>query len=277
MSDLSEHDALLLVGHGSSRHPEAADALLGLAERLRRPGLVGQVEVGLLNGEPSVATALARIEAPAVRVVPFFMEDGHFTRVAVPRALLGPHGDASRSASGDAADGSCGGPSGGRRVLICPPVGVHDGMAGLIERQALAACDALGIHARTGAVLIVGHGSSSAPGRTLALHVHAARVAATALFARVETACLEEPPFVPEVLLGLRAHPVVVIGFFAGQGAHVLDDLPALLEAERAARAAGGEPGRSLRFHGCVTDDPAMLPIVLDQARVGVLSGSTEG
>ncbi len=62
------------------------------------------------------------------------------------------------------------------RVRLCPPVGTHDGMAGLIERQALAACEAMGVPSRTAAVLVVGHGSASAPGRTLALHEHAARV-----------------------------------------------------------------------------------------------------
>ena len=105
-------------------------------------------------------------------------------------------------------------------------------MAGLIERQALVACDRLGVPSRDAAVLVVGHGSSSAPGRTLALHRHAARVAATELFARVEAACLEEPPFVADALAGLRAHPVVVIGFFANQGGHVRDDVPALVAAE---------------------------------------------
>jgi sirohydrochlorin cobaltochelatase len=146
---------------------------------------------------------------------------------------------------------------------LCPPVGVHDGMAGLIERQALAACDGLGVPSHGAAVLVVGHGSSSEPGRTLALHRHAGRVAGTELFGRVEAACLEEAPFVAEVLAGLRAHPVVVVGFFANEGGHVRDDLPALIAAELAAR---GDAGQTVRFHGCVADDPMMAEIIMDQA-----------
>jgi sirohydrochlorin ferrochelatase len=178
-------------------------------------------------------------------VVPFFMEDGYFTRVAVPEAL------------------------GNYPASMCPPVGVHDGMAGLIERHALAACGSLGSPSRVAAVVVVGHGSASSSGRALALHRHVSRVAATELFARVEAACLEEAPFVADVLHGLRAHPVAVIGFFANHGGHVLDDLPALIAAEQAARrhAHVGEAAPEVRFHGSVADDPMMVQIIIDQAQ----------
>jgi sirohydrochlorin cobaltochelatase len=88
-------------------------------------------------------------------------------------------------------------------------------------------------------------------------------VASTTLFARVEAACLEEAPFVADALAMLRGHPVVVVGFFANAGAHVRDDVPALIAAEQAAR---GDAGLPVRFHGCVIDDPAVVAIVLDQA-----------
>jgi sirohydrochlorin cobaltochelatase len=237
MSHLSANDALLLIGHGSARYPDAGRAMLRHAVTLREAGRFARVEVALLNGAPSVGQALERIGAGAVRVVPFFMEDGYFSRVAVPRSL------------------------GDRPALFCPPVGVHDGMAGLIERQAVAACDSLGIASHGAAVLVVGHGSSTQPGRALALHRHAARVAATELFARVEAACLEEAPFVADALAGLRAHPVVVIGFFANHGGHLRDDVPGLIAAEQAARGAG----KTVLFHGCVADDPMMVQIILDQ------------
>ena len=209
---MTANDALLLIGHGSARYPDAGRALHHHAQGLRGTTRFAQVEVALLNGSPSVADALVRIETATIRVVPFFMEDGYFTRVAVPKAF------------------------GSRPVIIVPPVGIHHGMAGLIERQALLACADLGIASRAAAVLVIGHGSSRAPGRALALHRHATRVAATQLFARVETACLEEAPFVPDTLCRLRSHPVVVIGFFAGEGGHVRDDLPALIGSEQAGR-----------------------------------------
>ena len=236
---MSRNDALLLIGHGSLRHPQAGSVMHRHADALRDTDRFAQVEAALLKGPPSVSDALARISAAVIRVVPFFMEDGYFSRVAVPAAL------------------------GDRPARFCPPVGVHDGMAGLIERHALAACDKLSVASRETAVVLAGHGSSTSPGRALALHRHASRVAATELFARVEPACLEEAPFIADALHGLRTHPVVVIGFFANEGAHVRDDVPALIAAEQEAR---GESGFAVRFHGAVTGDPAMTDIIMDQA-----------
>lgn len=236
------NDALLLIGHGSARYPDAGRAMLRHAETLRASGGFAQVEAGLLNGTPTVQQALVRIDAPGIRVVPFFMEDGYFTRVAVPKAIA----------------------SDMDRVTICLPVGVHDGIAGIIEHQALAACRDIGMPTRSAAIVIIGHGSASAPGRALALHRHAARVAATELFGRSEAACLEEAPFVADTLASLRAHPVVVIGFFANAGGHMRDDVPALIRQEQVVRGASG---LLVRFHGSVADDPAMIQIILDQAK----------
>ncbi len=245
---MSSHEALLLIGHGSARYPDAGAAMHRQAQSLRAGGQFGQVEVAVLNGAPSVSDAIAAIHQPVIRVVPFFMEEGYFSQVAVPRAI-------------DAAATGVAGQS--RRVILCPPIGVHDGMAGIIEHRALAACADCAIPSRTAAVLVAGHGSASQPGRALALHRHAARVASTTLFARVEAACLEEAPFVADALHGLRAHPVVVIGFFANQGGHVRDDMPALIAAEQAGR---GDAGLLVRFDGAAIDDPAIELIILDQA-----------
>src|SRR5882757_21537 len=118
---LCAHDALLLIGHGSSRFPDAASALHRHADALRVERRFVQVEVALLNGAPSVADALGRIGAATIRVVPIFMEDGYFCRVAVPRAIAaavttgqGPGaamvvegtGGATRTGSGSMAGGA---------------------------------------------------------------------------------------------------------------------------------------------------------------------------
>jgi sirohydrochlorin cobaltochelatase len=245
------NEALLLIGHGSVRYPDAGAALIRHAEHLRSANRFAQVEAAFLNGTPSVSQALVRITAPILRVVPFFMEDAWFTRVAVPRAL-------GHRALGD------------HSATIGPPVGIHDGMAALIERHALIACEILAVPSRSAAILVVGHGSASTPGQALALHRHGARVAATELFARVETACLEEPPFVADTLHALRTHPVAIIGFFANHGGHIRDDLPALVAAEQAARVSlpGDDSARLVRFHGSVADDPMMTEIIMDHAAI---------
>ncbi len=142
-------DAILLIAHGSARYPLAARPAEAHLARLTAADPTRFVALGLLNGTPSVAQALAALHAPRIRAVPFFMEDGWFTRVAVPAALVG-----------DA------------RVVLCPPIGVHPGMARLIIDSLHRGCAERGLDPTGTAVLIVGHGSARAPGRALALHQH---------------------------------------------------------------------------------------------------------
>jgi sirohydrochlorin ferrochelatase len=229
----------LLIGHGSTRYPDAAAAMRLHAQTLKMRGWC--VEIAMLNGQPTVADALVRLGSASVRAVPFFMEDGYFSKVAIPRAVEAVAPGAVRYAE---------------------PVGVHDAMASIMVRQALAGCAALGVAPGSAAVVAIGHGSASSPGRTLALHRHCSRVADTGAFAAVRAACLEEAPFAGGVLAALRPYPVVVTGYFANRASHVLEDVPALLAAERAARGAAGPP---VRFQGCVADDPAMADIILEQ------------
>jgi sirohydrochlorin cobaltochelatase len=250
-------DALLLIGHGSSRYTEAGRMLSEQARRISATGSCREVGMGLLNGAPSVADALERMTAPRIRVVPFFMEDGYFTRVAVPRALGIP--DNSGPGVGVAAGGAA-----GARLLLCPAVGTHDGMVELIARLVLDGCAERGIEANTTSVVIVGHGSARSPGQALALHRHTTRLSTMRRFAAVTAACLEEAPFVATVLRGLRTHPVAVVGFFAAEGGHVRDDLPTLIATERVMRDAAG---REIHNLGPVTDTPLMTRIILDQAR----------
>ena len=242
-------DALLLIGHGSARYADAGRAMQLHADTLRKEGRFAQVECGLLNGSPTVNEALSRIVTATIRVVPFFMEDGYFARIGIPRALQSATPASTRLV--------------GPRMLLCPPIGTHDRMAAIIARLALAACADLDAPASDVAVMVVGHGSSSAPGRALALHRHASRVAETRSFGRVEPACLEEAPLVADTLAALRGYPVAAIGFFANRGGHVRDDVPNLVAAEQAVR---GGSGHAVRFHGSVADDAAMPQIIVDQA-----------
>jgi sirohydrochlorin cobaltochelatase len=239
--DLPVNEALLLIGHGSVRYPDAAAPVHRHAQALRNEGRV--VAVAMLNGAPSIEMACGRLGSSAACVVPFFMEDGYFSKTAVPRAL---------QAAAPAIV-----------ARFTPAIGTNSGMAAIIERQALAASTALGVPPARSAVVVIGHGSAITPGRALALHRHCASVAEAGLFATVQPACLEESPFVADVLAKLRDRPTVVIGYFANQASHVLVDVPALLRAEAAARGTAGAP---VRFHACVADDPAIADIIAEQA-----------
>lgn len=233
--------ALLLVAHGTQRYVDAGRAVHTHAATLRAEGCFSEVAVGFLNGAPTPAEALAALAASVVHVVPFFMEQGWFVREAVPRALSGVPG---------------------RRLHYHPPVGTHPDLPAL---AALRVQHATGADAAQFAVLLAGHGSARSPGRPLALHRHADAVAATEIFAQVRAAFLEEPPFIADALRDWRTLPVAVLGFFAGDGGHVQEDLPALLAAEHAQRGTKGAPVLDL---GTIGNDPAMPRIILEQAAI---------
>ena len=228
------NDALLLIAHGSARYPDAGRAVLAHAATIRTQGHFAEVAVGFLNGAPSAAEALASLTPRITHVVPFFMEDGYFTRVAVPKALAG-----------------------GANLRFCPPVGTHPGMVELIATRI-----ARGLAGRTPSdIVLIGHGSATSPGRRMALHGHAERLGARVAF-------LEEPPLVANVLAAAHGPLVVVLGVFAGQGGHVRDDLPALIATARE------RLGDGLLDLGSIGDEAGMATLILDQVVAGQRRGA---
>jgi len=217
--------ALLLVGHGSARHADAGAVLRTHADALRDH--FDQVAIGLLNGHPTVADAVDTLRPGRVAVVPFFMEDGYFTRVAVPKAL--------EQAAGRGLD-----------LTLHKPIGVHPAFATVLLARAPAGMP----------LLLVGHGSARAPGRRLAAHDHADALRATGRFPVVETAFLEEPPSVADALARIGDQPVAVLGLFAQHGTHARDDLPRLIDI----------PHRRHKpvSLGIIGDDPALRALILD-------------
>lgn len=239
---------MLLIGHGSASHAAAGRVLLEHAKALETELGAGRIGVGFLAGSPTPAQALARLTATTVHVVPFFMEHGYFSRQALPRALSPAAGHAPRA---------------GQTVRLHKPVGTHPDMTDLIVRRARDACRQAETDAAAVALVLVGHGSARAPGRTLALHVHAGRVRVTGGFASVQAACLEEPPFVPDVLARLRNGPVAILGLFAGEGMHVAQDLPGLIAAARSQRS---QPVLDLGFIGADAGMRRIIRATIDAA-----------
>lgn len=238
-----KRDALLLVGHGSTILPDAVRPLFAHAEVIRQSGHFGEVAVGVLFGEPNVAAAFAALTAPVVHVVPFFLDDGYFTRIAIPNVLL-PLASPSRV------------------VRFCPPVGLHDGIAALIECRLMRHCEMFGTDPKSLSVLLVGHGSSQGTGRARALRRHAAALETGGRFGWVRIAFLQEAPFVAEALAGSRGHVVAVVGYLVNEGAHATKDLPFLIAQERAQRGTHWPPVHDL---GPIGADEAMPRLIMDQ------------
>jgi sirohydrochlorin ferrochelatase len=235
-------DALLLIGHGSTTVMGAARPLLAHAKVMRASRRFAEVAVGMILGEPNAGAAFGELNAPVVHVVSFFLEDGYFTRIAIPDLLL-PLA------------------SGSRVIRFCQPIGSHDGVSELIENRLLRHCDLFGTRPKSLSVLLVGHGSAQNPGRARALKRHAAALEAKGRFGWIRIAYLEEAPFVAEALASARGHVVAVVGFFVNEGAHATKDLPDLIATERNQRGTHWPPVHDL---GPIGADEAMPRLIMD-------------
>jgi sirohydrochlorin cobaltochelatase len=239
-------DALLLIGHGSTVLPDAARPLLAHAKVIRESGCFSEVELAMLWGEPNIPAVFDSLNAPVVHVVPFFLDDGYFTRIAIPERIL-------RLASGS------------RVIRFCPPVGLHDGIAALLETRLLRHCEMYGTDPKSLSVLLVGHGSPRGPGRARAIRRHATTLETRGRFGWVRIAYLEERPFVADALASARGHVIAVIGYLVNEGIHAIRDLPCLIAAERSLRGTNWPPVHDL---GTIGGDEALPRLIMDQVNI---------
>jgi sirohydrochlorin cobaltochelatase len=79
--------ALLLVGHGTTRHAASTRTAKAHARRLARDGGFAEVATAYLDDDPGVADAVSRLRAPACVSVGFFTDAGDHGRDDVPELL----------------------------------------------------------------------------------------------------------------------------------------------------------------------------------------------
>jgi sirohydrochlorin ferrochelatase len=184
----------LIVAHGQPSDPQgAARALDSLAAAVQ--ALLPDWQVGAATLAEPGAVARAVAGRPGGVAFPMFMAGGWFTRVQIPARL------AEAGATGWTV----------LEPFGCDPA-VHD------------LCVALAQEAGADQVTLAAHGSfkSSAPS-DIALHV-AARIAA-GTGAEVQTGFIDQAP----QLSSLTGRSGVCLPFFAAEGGHVSEDIPAAL------------------------------------------------
>jgi len=211
--------ALLIVAHGDCGG-ERANRLAGrIARHMRRSDRFSDVAVGYMRGTPGLAEAAAAIDGGEVRVCPLFMSDGYYVRRAIPARLQLDREGSDRS---------------GRRFRIMPPTGLSGHLPAIIATAAEARARAASLAPAEAGLLLVAHGSTKDPASRFAAEAVADAIRGAGWFAAVDTAYLEEAPFLTGQLAALPG-PVIVAGLFIGEGMHVTEDVQAAVAA--AARA----------------------------------------
>jgi sirohydrochlorin cobaltochelatase len=197
---MTETASLLLVAHGSSSHPHAADGLYRIAELLAPR--FAHVDIAFWRQEPQLAPA--QLRPGAVYVVPYFAGLGKHTEQLIPERLGLP---------------------GRAGIRYCPPVGCHPALPGLIHRRALAAAK----NPADTTLLLIGHGSREG-GANRTPEAIAESLRRLGGFAEVVTAYLEQAPFAADWRELVHYPNVVAQPLLLSAGMHASDDLPPLFE-----------------------------------------------
>jgi sirohydrochlorin ferrochelatase len=217
--------AVILLAHGERGGAFSNAVLLGHAERIAADLTGYHVGAGVLSGEPTLEaamTAAAGATAGPLIIYPFFMASGFFVNVRIPERI-GALGLADRC-----------------RILA--PLSAAERLPALIRDEAAQQAARLGLDPRESRLLLVGHGSKGSRASAEATMMVAACLGEMAGFRQVQTAFLEEAPFLDDAVASVTM-PTVVVGFFNGDGLHARDDVPAALENYAAPVAYTGAIG----------------------------------
>ena len=228
--------ALVLVGHGSSKNPDAASATLGLAESIRRRGLFAEVHAAFLRHEPLVRDVMAGLSASEAYVVPNLTCKGYVATQVLPREL-----------------GTAG------TVRLCEPVGSHPAIAHMVA----ARIRAMGLPAAGTAIIVAGHGTARDDASARQTRVLAESLLAAGIAAEAAAVFLEVPPYVGEWVNLVAAPNVVVVPFLMAAGLHGAEDIPSMLGLAPGEAGPFALEGCSLRLLPPVGSDPAIADVVL--------------
>jgi len=267
--------ALLLVGHGSSRTPDAAASVYQHGQELRRRGYFRRVVETFWKEEPRAGDVLSAATEDRVLVVPLFISEGYFSERIVPAALgfeRGQQGELLRMRG-----------QGRQRFFYCRPVGTHPQMTAAVLARAQAVVQGAP-HPRAPApweidLFIAGHGTEQDENSRAAIEHQVELVGALGMYAGVHSVFIEEEPRISRCYEMTRRSNMVVVPFFMSEGLHVQEDIPALLGENQAVvreRRQNGRPAwrNPTRRHGkfvwcarSVGTDPVIADVVMDRVR----------
>jgi len=243
----------LLVGHGSERTPSSMDPVRRACDAFPRAEW-SDVQVGSFRNAPSIAEAVAALDADAFVVVPFALAAGWFATEVVPEAV--------RAAAGD------------RPYRCSAALGTDPRFADVAATRFVDALHACGWDAMASALLLAAHGTPRNPASGDTVRAAVARLCGIA--SEVTVGFLDDAPETHDALDALQARQIVIVPWFLADGAHPRRDLPGQLglapdpPLDRAVTHAG----RLLAFTSAVGEHPdvgVVARAVANEARAVLL------
>jgi len=248
--------ALVLVGHGSSRMPDAAGPVLRLAAAVAARHRFAEVGAAFMKQTPPLAGALDSVAAATVVVVPVFAGRGWYTDTLVPRTL-GLDGRVTRRD--------------GRLIVITPPAGGHPAIPAILARRALAAAGE--VDAGRLSLLLIAHGSArEEKGAGDTPRAIAAAIAAMGWFAEVAVGFLEQEPRAAEWPGLLTGDDIVALPLLIAQGTHASRDIPPLFGLAPDQTGPVASHGRRVRLASGLGVEPELVEVVIEMAEAALRS-----
>lgn len=252
---MNDGTALILVGHGSSRHPESAAPILALADQLRQSGICSEVVAVFMKQEPYLAQALDMVHAKQVVVIPVFAGKGYYTDSLIPKAM-GLDGSLTRRD--------------GRVIHYTAPAGGNPRIPGLM------ACRADGVGRENGwmpqdtSLLLIAHGSSRPGGAGDTPRAIAAAIAQQNYFAEVALCFLEQAPFAQDWQDLVKGDKVVALPLLVAQGMHASQDIPPLFGLISGQTGPVEIARRTVRLATGLGAEPELVDIIAEMAKAAL-------
>lgn len=203
--------ALILAAHGSRHEPAANNAIRRMAVDLTQRLDFDEIVAAFHQGEPTFATALDRIGADDVTVIPIMTSEGYYCDEFLPAQLR-----LNRRYSEV-------------RLVQLSPIGVHPDMAKLVGRRADELAAIYGLCAARTTLAIVGHGTPHHPKSRRATEDLVEVLRNTTAFAEVMAAFLDEEPAVEQITKAAGRRDIIVVPFLISAGPHASRDIPGRL------------------------------------------------
>jgi len=260
---------LVLLGHGTTQHPDSGRTVFQHAAALRRRGSFREVREAFWKQSPQIKEVLAGLSASRVFVVPLFVSEGYFADEVIPRELdLDPARERETPRY---------------KLAYTRPVGTHDRMAEVILARADGVVKQFPFprapQPREITLFVAGHGTERHEQSRQAIERQVELIRARRLYAGVHAVFLEEAPRIADCYALAQTRHVVIVPFFISDGLHVVEDIPILLgEPARVVkeRLAAGQPtwrnpseqhGKLTWYAPAVGTEPLLVEIILERVR----------
>jgi len=244
--------ALVLVGHGSTRHPDGAAPILALAEDIRRRGVFTEVAAVFMKQSPGLAEAETLVSADTVYVVPVFAGKGYYTDILIPREIRLTGKVTIRN---------------GRRFVYTAPAGTHSRLPGLIACRADGVARKCGWAPEKTGLLLIAHGSSRPGGAGDTPKAIAAAITGHRHFTEVALVFLEQEPFARDWRALVDTTNLVALPLLVAQGMHASRDIPPLFGLAAGESGPVTIDGHQVVLATGLGAEPELVEIILDLAK----------